>query len=479
MMSQTVPNSSNNHVLKQNDFTRTGHNFLRWNTRPNGTGTNFTNGQAVNPNSLTAANGSELHLYAQWSPIPAATFPVTVNGSHSANSGAGTYTPGQTVTIRAGTFTGYTFSGWTADGVTLANTGAATTTFTMPSGNVTLTANWTAVQAPPPPPPPPPGGGTTQPPAPPPPTGGGTTQPPPPPPPLDDEDPEQEEGNGAYIPAVVTPPQATPTPPPPPEETPPPPEFHMIPISGNANSSHVVRELFGENTPIITIGEMAVPLFGQRGIASWALFNLILCIAGVGLALLATARVVLKKRRISRDQEDEIMQYMNEGKSIEDVDMTTSHISRCKSIWLVASVIIGLCGIILFMITQDMTRTMVFVDIWTLLHVLFTAINIIAFFLVAERLKTAVMFDMNTGRKPIKRKVEIGDLLDEPNTPVRKGYIFEGWYTDKELSNQWDFLNAVNNRFTLFAKWTRQQESQTTLTETPAIQEPTLQATPA
>ncbi|MEG2054316.1 MAG: hypothetical protein RR052_05170, partial [Oscillospiraceae bacterium] len=60
-------------------------------------------------------------------------------------SGNGNYSNGDTVTINAGSKSGYTFSGWTVTtgGVTLANANSATTTFVMPTGAVAVTANWT------------------------------------------------------------------------------------------------------------------------------------------------------------------------------------------------------------------------------------------------------------------------------------------------------------------------------------------------
>ena len=71
-------------------------------------------------------------------------YTVTVNGSYAQTTGAGSYAKDATVTIDAGTRSGYTFDGWTsADGVTFANAGSAQTTFTMPDKAVTVTANWT------------------------------------------------------------------------------------------------------------------------------------------------------------------------------------------------------------------------------------------------------------------------------------------------------------------------------------------------
>lgn len=70
-------------------------------------------------------------------------YAVTVNGSYAQTTGAGSYAKDATVTIDAGTRSGYTFNGWTSeDGVTFANAGSAQTTFTMPANDTTITANW-------------------------------------------------------------------------------------------------------------------------------------------------------------------------------------------------------------------------------------------------------------------------------------------------------------------------------------------------
>ena len=69
---------------------------------------------------------------------------VTVNGSYDAqNSGAGSYAAGSDVPVRAGSRSGYTFNGWTSgSNVVFDDPNAEETTFTMPDGSVTVTANW-------------------------------------------------------------------------------------------------------------------------------------------------------------------------------------------------------------------------------------------------------------------------------------------------------------------------------------------------
>ena len=71
-------------------------------------------------------------------------YTVTVNGSYDAqNSGAGSYAAGSVVTVRAGSRSGYTFNGWTSgSNVVFDDPNAEETTFTMPDGSVTVTANW-------------------------------------------------------------------------------------------------------------------------------------------------------------------------------------------------------------------------------------------------------------------------------------------------------------------------------------------------
>jgi len=113
---------------------------------------NSGGGQGGNPQNIDWSTVSILGTHAlnnfdiNYTGTPI-LFNVTVVNSHATVTGAGEYSHGNPVTIHAGTRSGYTFAGWTIDGtdVVLASTTDATTTFTMPLRNVTVTANWTSI----------------------------------------------------------------------------------------------------------------------------------------------------------------------------------------------------------------------------------------------------------------------------------------------------------------------------------------------
>ncbi|MDR0374075.1 MAG: hypothetical protein LBI79_11140 [Nitrososphaerota archaeon] len=92
--------------------------------------------QGYNNYDISYTNGTSFTFYT-----------VTVNGSHTESTGAGSYQAGVLVTVNAGTQPGYHFLNWTvnAGGVALPNT--ATAAFIMPANNVTVTANWAIIPA--------------------------------------------------------------------------------------------------------------------------------------------------------------------------------------------------------------------------------------------------------------------------------------------------------------------------------------------
>lgn len=122
----------------------TGQTFTNWTTATAGVtlaNANTATTTFVMPSSNVTVTANFSGGSGTNTPNPDGSYTVTVNNG----TGGGNYQPGATVTITANTPpTGQTFANWTTSttGVSLANANSASTTFVMPSSNVTVTANF-------------------------------------------------------------------------------------------------------------------------------------------------------------------------------------------------------------------------------------------------------------------------------------------------------------------------------------------------
>lgn len=67
----------------------------------------------------------------------------------------------------------------------------------------------------------------------------------------------------------------------------------------------------------------------------------------------------------------------------------------------------------------------------------------------------AVTFQTNGGTPVATQYVNEGEKVTKPEDPTRPGYVFAGWFSDKNLSEKWDFeAHTVSSDLTLYAKWT-------------------------
>ena len=118
--------------------TRTGYTFAGWSDGA----TTYTSGSTE---SFTMGS-SNVTLTAQWTANEYTVTYALGGGSGSVPTDSTNYHIGDTVTVEftpLPTRTGYTFAGW-SDGATTYTSGG-TESFTMGSSNVTLTAQWTAI----------------------------------------------------------------------------------------------------------------------------------------------------------------------------------------------------------------------------------------------------------------------------------------------------------------------------------------------
>ena len=66
-----------------------------------------------------------------------------------------------------------------------------------------------------------------------------------------------------------------------------------------------------------------------------------------------------------------------------------------------------------------------------------------------------VTFDTNGGSEVSGQSVEWNKLAAKPETePVKEGFTFAGWYTDKDCNTEYNFEAAVKADVTIYAKWT-------------------------
>lgn len=71
-------------------------------------------------------------------------------------------------------------------------------------------------------------------------------------------------------------------------------------------------------------------------------------------------------------------------------------------------------------------------------------------------LKVTVTFDSNQGTAVDSQLVTVGDKVAKPADPTRKGYVFSGWFSNKDCTTAYGFDAAVDGaepEFTLYAGW--------------------------
>lgn len=68
-----------------------------------------------------------------------------------------------------------------------------------------------------------------------------------------------------------------------------------------------------------------------------------------------------------------------------------------------------------------------------------------------------VHFDTQGGSKVESQFVNVGNLVKQPENPIKEGYTFAGWYINE--STIFDFSVPIQNDITLYAKWIKNSSS--------------------
>ncbi len=305
---------------------------------------------------------------------------------------------------------GYKFSGWRSEEVTIENDA-----FTMPAKDVVLKAVWEANPTPTPIPseePTPTPAPTEEPtptPAPteePTPTPAPTEEPTPTPAPTEEPTPTPAPTEEPTpTPAPTEEPTSTPAPNPNPNPaTPTPtPVAPVVPATvatptpkptatpsttpsdnggkGDGNNDGEIGETINDNeTPLANgedIADNATPLAGL-GTGAWALINLILTIVTTLLSILLLIGYIGKKKKALEDEDGNVVLDEN-GKEVMEYEKNK------KGLWRLISIIPALIAIIVFIFTEDMTLPMIFVDKWTILHVVIALVQVVVMVLCKKK----------------------------------------------------------------------------------------------
>ena len=275
---------------------------------------------------------------------------------------------------------GYKFSGWRSEEVTIENDA-----FTMPAKDVVLKAVWEANPTPTPIPSeePTPTPAPTEEPTP---TPAPTEEPTPTPAPTEESTPTPAP-NPNPNPATPTPTPVAPvvpatvaTPTPTPTATP-----STTPSDnggkGDGNNDGEIGETINDNeTPLANgedIADNATPLAGL-GTGAWALINLILTIVTTLLSILLLIGYIGKKKKALEDEDGNVVLDEN-GKEVMEYEKNK------KGLWRLISIIPALIAIIVFIFTEDMTLPMIFVDKWTILHVVIALVQVVVMVLCKKK----------------------------------------------------------------------------------------------
>jgi len=102
------------------------------------------------------------------------------------------------------------------------------------------------------------------------------------------------------------------------------------------------------------------------GSSTWSLVNLVLSLVGLVLALVVAVRATLRRFYEADQVEDNGEEQQSDQRE-----------ARVRLAWLAAVAILGLVGIVLFAITQDLTRRMGLIDQWTIVHLFMVLLQVV------------------------------------------------------------------------------------------------------
>jgi H+/gluconate symporter-like permease len=124
---------------------------------------------------------------------------------------------------------------------------------------------------------------------------------------------------------------------------------------------------------------------------TWALVNVILSIVGLILAITVLICILLKKKQKQKKEQDEQKEpkSQNSAERKEDEqadDEETKKQKQHQTLWIL-SFILGIVGVVVFLLTENTSLPMGLVDQWTIVNAIIFIVEIIAIALLIFRRK--------------------------------------------------------------------------------------------
>lgn len=72
--------------------------------------------------------------------------------------------------------------------------------------------------------------------------------------------------------------------------------------------------------------------------------------------------------------------------------------------------------------------------------------------------KVSIAFENDGGSETQRIEVGYSQIVTKPESPVKSGYIFDGWYKDREFNEVFNWIDekALLRNYTLYAKWIKE-----------------------
>ncbi len=138
------------------------------------------------------------------------------------------------------------------------------------------------------------------------------------------------------------------------------------------------------------IPSFGVSLFVPQGFSAWALLNLILMAIGIIMTLVFAVLRGLRKQNDEQDKEKRKLQAYYVTNTPEQGDDTSQ---RRSPGWLIGAIVLAVVGVIIFILTEDITLPMVWVDYWTILQAFVLIVTLVLGIIASSRNKESEAID--------------------------------------------------------------------------------------